>query len=270
MTNIQKVIKTIAICLAVILIVLIFNGILNVISWISNYSMTKKPNEGATTFKENYTEIQEIDIEATTSNIVIQSGKKFLVETKNLKSNFSSKVRNNILKVEEENSRFQKKENRGTIIVTIPNETILNKLTIDTGTGKLEMNEIKVQELELDHGTGDVEIYNSTFETSEIDAGVGEIYIRNSTFKNSKIDAGIGVIDMEANLIGNNQINSGIGDIKLTLLGLEEDYTIKTEKGIGNITINDQKKNSSTTYGTGNNIIEVEGGIGSIFIYFEN
>ena len=269
MNSTQKIIKIVAIGLAVMLIVNIFSGIFYALSWVTDYFMKETISEGTTTFKENYEEINEIDIEATTSNIVIQSGNKFTVETKNLKSNFSSKVRNQILKIEEDNNWFQKKEERGKIIITVPQNTKLNKLSINTGAGKFEINNIQVQEVELDHGTGDLEVYNSTFYETDIDAGVGEIYIRNSTLNHVDLDAGVGKIDMEAKITGTSQIECGIGSIELTLIGTDDDYTINTEKGIGSITINDQEQKNNMTYGTGANILTLEGGIGSINVYFK-
>ena len=52
------------------------------------------------------------------------------------------------------------------------------------------------------------------------------------------------------------------------LLKEKEDYTIEVEKGIGTVKIDGQEVKSQKI-GTGNNLLDIHGGIGSININFE-
>ena len=45
-------------------------------------------------------------------------------------------------------------------------------------------------------------------------------------------------------------------------------WKIKLDKGLGNATLNNEKMDSTTYYGNGTNLIEVNGGIGSISINY--
>ena len=54
----------------------------------------------------------------------------------------------------------------------------------------------------------------------------------------------------------------------INLIGTEDNYKIKSEKGLGNVTINNEKIKSNTYYGNGTNQIEISGGIGSISINY--
>lgn len=56
----------------------------------------------------------------------------------------------------------------------------------------------------------------------------------------------------------------------ITLKGDKENYKIVGEKGIGSLKIDGKSQSgSNSTYGSGNNVIKVDGGVGSINIDFE-
>ena len=266
MTNMQKGIKIVAICLAIFLIITIFSWGLSILSWLTNTNITGQ-NEKFT-FEEVYQEIKSIEIDAIDANIKISSGTEFKVQAQGMDSNFSSKVRGQKLKIEEKSNWFSKSS--GTIFITIPTGITLKKLDIDTGAGKFEIIDIQAREFEMNHGAGILIIENSIFQKSEIDGGAGEIEIFSSQFQDLELDAGVGKIEIEAELTGTNKIECGVGELELILLGNKEDYSIHSEKGIGTITIAGEKQKNNITYGTGNQRIELEGGVGSIKVSFKS
>lgn len=268
MNKIQKVIKTLAICLAILIIGNIISLIIYGLSWIPGLNQNTK-NDDSITFEESYHDIEEIELDIIASSITIKPGTEFKITATNMKNNFTSKRKKNTLKIEEKVTWFQKSNKEGKITITIPEDKVLDKLSVDTGAGKFTMTDIEINEFELDQGAGIIEISNSKLNTSDIDGGAGEIEIKNSTLNNLELDAGIGKIKLEAIIIGNSKINCGIGQIDLTLLETENDYQIKVEKGIGNIKINGENQSNSTTYGTGTNKLELEGGIGNINVNFK-
>ena len=48
----------------------------------------------------------------------------------------------------------------------------------------------------------------------------------------------------------------------------KDDYCIILDKGLGNATINGKNMSDDTTYGTGENKLDIDGGVGSIQIDF--
>ena len=48
----------------------------------------------------------------------------------------------------------------------------------------------------------------------------------------------------------------------------KDDYFITLDKGLGNATINGKNMSGDTTYGTGENKLDIDGGLGSIQIDF--
>lgn len=267
MNGIQKTIKVFAICLAIFIIINIIGGILGFLSIITNVRIGNN-KVVVESFSETYQNVNKIDINTISSNVIIKSGKEFKVEASNLKHNFSSKLRNGTIKIEEQKEWFMSNSNLGIITIYIPTNTTLDELEIDSGAGRIQIQDILIDKLDLDQGAGRLEISNSTFNKTKIVGGAGEINIKSSILNDLKMSAGVGRINLEAEITGNSRIECGIGDMRIKLLGNKEDYCLTTEKGVGNIKIDDNGKVNDTIYGEGKNKLRLEGGIGNIQVNF--
>ena len=266
MNKFQKVVKVFAICLGIVIIVNICALILSVFSIGVHI---ENNNENLKSFEETYEGVEKIELDSVASNITIKQGEQFKIEA-NTKNGITSKFNNETLYIEEKTKFFSNSGLSGEIIIYVPANLNLRELKIDSGAGKLDIDSISSSSFDIDHGAGTLKISNSNFDKVDIDGGAGAIEIKSSNLNNLDFDAGVGKIDIEANITGNSKISAGVGEINITLFGREEDYKINTEKGIGSIKINGVQYNSSTSYGTGVNYLEVEGGMGAINIDFKN
>ena len=102
----------------------------------------------------------------------------------------------------------------------------------------------------------------------KIDGGAGSIVIENGKLNNIDLDMGIGKLSLTSEISGNNEIDAGVGDIDLNLIGTINNYKVKLDKGIGSAKFNKEKMKNNTYYGNGLNIIDINGGVGSIKIDF--
>ena len=91
MSESQKIIKIVAIVLAMFIIILIINGFFFAISLFS------KSNRGSINFSEYYSNINNIEIDANKSSVKIVKGDKFLVEASGVSDNFKVRNKNNKL-----------------------------------------------------------------------------------------------------------------------------------------------------------------------------
>lgn len=268
MNKFQKVIKVFAICLAVFIIgnicMLIFSGIA-LITGFDASSNSEKLKE----FNKTYQNIEIIDIDIASSNIEIKSGNEFKIEA-DTKNELTCKEVNGKLKVEEDNNWFINSNLSGNIVIYIPEGIILRELDLDTGAGEIKVENIKAEKFDLDQGAGLLKIINSKFDKIDIDGGAGKIEVDSSELNNLDLDCGAGKVEIESKITGNSKISAGVGEINLSLIGNKEDYQITAEKGIGSIRIENQECSSNTVYGTGDNKIKIEGGIGSIIIEYKN
>lgn len=270
MTTAQKVIKYLAIAFAIFLSVnifaAIFLGIYGLLGILGLGESEEISVEEIMAIDENKVEVLEIDVLYT--NLKILSGDEFKIEADN--NYISCKQEGNKVYIEEEKRSWFSKNEEGDMIIYIPKDLEMYKIEINTGAGKIEIEDLNTEQLSLELGAGETIINNiSVTEECNIDGGAGKISVNNGTIKDLDLDMGIGETNLIVELMGKNEINAGIGNLNIELQGNKEDYKIQADKGIGSIKIKGNEQINASVYGNGNNSIEIDGGIGNIDIDFE-
>lgn len=267
MSQIQKVIRYLAIAFAFFLIF----GILSCLMYGFSFMADLLDDEPVNTEELKNLEVSEnallLDIDIVSSNIIIKEGDSFQVETNN--SNITTKQHHQKLYIKEEQHSWFSNRNDTILIIFIPSDYIFDKVTIESGAGKVNIETLATKSLYLDLGAGKVEMNDLTvLEDAEIDGGAGEINIRSGSIHNLDLDMGIGKLSLTSKLTGINKINTGIGKVEMFFIGTLEDYQIKLDKDLGTATIDGNNMSSNTYYGTGDQQINIDGGIGKVQILF--
>lgn len=269
----QKVIKYIAIALAVFLTVNIIGGIITAALFMLGITgLSNRVNSNTIEFSEIYTKIESLDIECKMSNLTIKEGEEFKVEASNVTDKFYCKNDDGILKIKDKKEfrLFYDEVSNSEIIIYIPKNTKITDMKIETGAGKVDIAKISADNIKLSLGAGTVKISDIDIKKStKIDGGVGKVTIENSIFNNLELDVGVGEFDMNAKLIGDNDIDCGVGKLSMKLIGNENDYEILAKKGLGSFTINSKEVQDNTKYGNGENYIKVDAGVGSTVIQYK-
>lgn len=264
----QKVIKNVAIAFACFLIVSIISTCFVGLYYLGNI-FTNEKNVETKDLKEvtlPETNANKIKIELASSTFIIKEGTNLKLESNH--SKITTKEEDGYLKIKEKQNWNINKTTKQ-IVLTLPKNRVLEYLEIETGAGLFEIESLKVNELDLDLGAGKVKIDNlEVYKSANIDGGLGEIIINKSKINNLELNMGIGKLTLNTHLFGNSKIEAGMGNIDLNVLGNKEIYTLKLEKGIGSIQV-DGERIENSTFGAGLNVLNVEGGIGSININFK-
>lgn len=273
MTTFQKVIKYLALALAVFIIVNIVSAIWFGIFSFSNILGLSKHNENVVLGEEKIitsienSEIKTLKISLKYSNLILKKGNNLTVETNN--ENISSNKENNTLVIKEkDNNWFWNNSNSNSnLIVQIPEDAEFKSVKIETGAGEISIEEISTEELSLEIGAGKVEIQKlNVTKKAEIDGGAGKVDILSGEMNNLDLDMGVGKFAMTTKLTGNNKIDAGVGKLDINLTDEAENYTIKADNGIGAIKFNGRTVINEAVYGSGDSMIDIDGGIGSIDI----
>ncbi len=276
MTTLQKIIKYFATIFAVFLIITIISAILSggqvllsafgLINENSNIVM-----EDLKVISSEEKEVSTLKIDLTSTNLEIKTGEIFKVETNNSKITFIND--NGSVKIKEKNRNWLNNNNKESkLIIYIPeNMILLDETKIETGAGKIKIEKLNTQGLYLNLGAGDVYIEN-VIVTSEtkIDSGVGKIELKYCEMNNLKANLGMGEFVFSGKLTGKSEMNSGVGAINVDLMDNKKNYTVDVSKGIGNVTLDGQKLEMDILYGTGENYLYIDGGIGEIKIRFKS
>ncbi|MBQ7140214.1 MAG: DUF4097 family beta strand repeat protein [Bacilli bacterium] len=269
MIKTQKLIKYCAIVFAIFLVFNIILGIMYGVNSISNIFDDNESNVGNLKDLNINSNVQVLNVDVSSVNITVKEGNKFKVETNN--KNINYKIDNNKLFITETKYNWFNRKDSSDLIIYVPSHLTFDNVILENGAGKINIDELYTKRLYLDLGAGKVKVNNLTvLNDTEIDGGAGEINITNSKINDLDLDMGIGKLSLTSKIIGDSEIDAGVGELNLNLIGSLNDYKIKLDKGIGSASINSEKMRSETYYGTGSNLIDIDGGVGSINIDFVN
>ena len=273
MTCAQKIIKYLALCLATFLVFLIISSLLGVFYSVSKILDVQKDNEvtmdkmSTVNFKTD--DISSLDINLLFTNLIIKQGNNLHVETNNEKVHFDEE--NNSLKIKEDSRNWLSQNNKGGLILYLPENSQFKTVEIQAGAGKIQIENLVTDFLSLELGAGETSIQRlNVSENCKIESGAGKVSLLDGRIKNLDLDLGVGKFELTSSLLGSNKINAGIGSLELNLLGNKKDYLIKADKGIGTIHVDEAVVSDDSTIGTGENTIKIDGGIGNIDVSFRN
>lgn len=220
-----------------------------------------------TTTYEITSEIHSLDVEISSADFKIENADEFSVVS-NLKYLSVTEV-NGVLSIVD-NSRGNKSYKNAMLTIYIPSNIVFNEVDLEIGAASLTIDSLSTSTAELSLGAGDVEIESINASSSvEIEGGTGEITIANGTLNNLSLELGTGEMNLTGAILGNSSLEFGVGESNVTLIGNREDYRLDVEKSVGSITIDGESINGSYVSGNGQNRIEIEGGVGSINVTFQ-
>lgn len=151
------------------------------------------------------------------------------------------------------------------IVVTIPEDLDFDVVGIAAGAGKIDVEKLNAKELKMSLGAGKTVVKNVKVSSgTQIATGAGSFALEDGELHDAKIDLGVGETNIRAKLLGNSKIDAGIGSVNLDLIGTE--YEVEVNKGIGEVRYNDTVVPDDSIVGSGENKINIHGGIGDIRI----
>lgn len=264
MLTYEKLIKNLGIFLAIFLIISIFVILLYAFSSILNISNQNNLSVDKPMIVNK--DIKNLEIELKYSKLIIKESSVFKIETNN--ENIKSYENNNkLLLKDEKNYFFTNKDSE--LIIYLPSDLILNEVKIETGAGSIQIDFLKANNLEFDLGAGKGVIDNLiVLNECDMETGAGSLEIKNGNINDLDIQHGVGKFSLTSN-IKNLKLDSGIGEVNLTILNKKDNYTINVDKGIGKISL-DGEKISDQIIGNGIYNLDINGGIGSINLNFQN
>ena len=260
----NKGIKYFGIILAIFLILVIVSFSIFVISTVFSF-VNKDAEIGELDTIKLDDNIKNLDIDLSTSKLIIEKGEENTLETNN--SNLKSEVIDGTLHIKDKKQYFRKNLDLE-VILTIKDE-VYDKVDINNGAGKFFIESLKTNDLNLEVGAGTGQFYNlEVYNNTKIESGVGGIEILDGELNNLDLKSGIGKFYLVSVIKGKSKINSGIGEFFLNLKDSKDDYKINIDKGIGSIRV-DGNKFKENNIGNGSSIIDIKGGIGRININFD-
>ena len=262
MTTFQKIIKYLAIGLAIFICMTLLTGLVGgVKTFLESLNIIKEPDTNYNEVIDYNTNFSYLDISLNSSNLIIKNGDKFSVDTSD--KNIKIFNENNKLKIVDNNKKIFNTKVKD-LIVTIPYNYSFEVVKIETGAGKVNIEGINTNLLEMELGAGKTVLNNIVSNKTFVETGAGSVNISNSKLNDLNLELGVGKIDIDAEVTGKSSIESGIGELNLSLELPLCEYSFEFEKGIGEIRLNNESIKNNSKIGEGYNYIKIEGGVGSI------
>ena len=193
MTTAQKVIRNLALSFACVLIVSIISGILSALYALSGVLGLKKEDkkikDEMSMINFENSEVATLDIDVAFTNLIIKKGDFLIAESNN--ENINCKQNNQNLQIKEKQHNWFSRNNKGDLVVYIPENLKFEKVRINAGIGNLELNIQGNKEnytIKADKGIGSIKIDGKEM-VDDVTYGDGE--------NNIKIDGGIGSINVD-------------------------------------------------------------------------
>lgn len=276
MTTLQKIIKAIAIALAIMIIFGIISVVFSIILSIAGvnyiFDFISKENVQIVENSYNKEDVISLNVDTNIANIDILVGDEFKVIGENVSENFESKLENGVLTISEESSNISKINGKSSKIkIYIPEDIVFESVDLDVDVGESNIHRLKANILNLNSGTGEIDIKNlEVIGSAVIKSGVGEFNIENSVINNLELESGVGECDIRASIKGSSKIKADIGSISLHLIDFDTTTDkVIIEKGLGQLEINERNYSENQEVGQGSeNVINIEGSIGEIDIEY--
>ena len=210
-------------------------------------------------------QIHSLDIRISAAEVTVKTGDGFALES-NLK-NLTVSVNDGVLTVIEENKGARTYTN-AMLTLQIP-EMVFDSVKLTTGAAKLTADSLAANSLELALGAGDAYFSSlAAYKSIRMEGGAGKITVADGSLANLSLTMGVGKLELTAALPGNSSLEFGVGESILTLLGGKDAYTVETQKGIGNITVDGKTVTDFGSSGNGRNRVKILGGVGDIRLTF--
>ena len=287
MSSAQKLIKYIAMGFAACMTIAILGVILNVVigivgAFVPEHNQKQKGNGTETVIEKvdsqkSYTGVEKLKIESSIYKIDIIGGSKIegvKVECSNIPSTYKVYYEDGTIKTTDDNwvsGVFNKNtsSSKGRIKIYVSDKINLDKVDVEMGVGAVTVSNVSMKNLEVDCGVGAFSCDNVVAEDANISGGVGNVECDDVTFGGLELDGGVGEVSIKGTLTGKTEISAGMGNVDIDVNGKKDDYNVKVETGLGSIYIDGQKYKDSESYNNSeSNLIDIEGGIGTIHVDF--
>lgn len=272
MRGAQKVIKWFALALAALLVVTIFSGIVGGLSLVGMAIWGDEVRWGGssewtnTEFGEQKVTQLDLNVKATAVRIRSEkTGEPVRVETNN--EYITSWVDGSTLNVVEKSHGFLGWGGTGDLVVYVCEDVEFDEVEIVIGAGTLTVDKLETKDLKLDLGAGKTTISELVAtRRAEIESGAGVVEIRGGELKDLELDLGAGKTELRAKVTGGGRVNAGVGKTELTLIGRNDDYRFRVDKGIGSVTLDGRSLSDGESVGNGATLIDIDSGVGAVEI----
>lgn len=201
----------------------------------------------------------ELTVYASVGEITIQSGADWSVSLDGLDSFY-----------EAYDGCLEVNAGMGNAVVTVPQGTWLDYLSLEGSAGKITLDGIQTEYLDIDQSMGETVLRNCSWSSADIDSDCGSIKGTGLISECLDVSADMGEISLQGALTGETDVEANAGSVSLELTGRQDDYDIELESELGGVTLNGRSSGRAVSQSGGPHSLEVSCDVGSIEVRFDS
>lgn len=275
MRGAQRVIKYFATALAVVIIAMILLSVAGVGVMLSQimggvYDISTSTNDNFnTSLIEEGRSPRSLEIDVGLARVWIKEGARFRVEAS--EDEFDLDWQGERLRIEEREhgwlgvGKWWGQSDKD-LVIYLPSGIEFRDVSIDAGVGGMQVERLDTERFDLNAGVGRTVIEDlHVRRITEIKGGAGVLEIRDGLLNGLDVDMGVGRMMIRAAVRGEAELKAGMGEMTLKLIGLDDDYNVVVDRGLGGVNWRGLSEGNSR----GRNVINIEGGVGAINLELE-
>ncbi|QHI72644.1 DUF4097 family beta strand repeat-containing protein [Aminipila terrae] len=150
-----------------------------------------------------------------------------------------------------------------------PKGTKVKLIDMENNLGNVDISGIETEALNIRLDLGDVELTGVKGGTVSLDTNLGDVSIKNIQTQGLSVDTQMGDIDIDGTLKGKNTIVSDMGDIDVQTTLNKEEYSLKLNTDMGDITAGkDSTEGTYEVHNNSDNLIDAQASTGDIRVEF--
>lgn len=216
-------------------------------------------------------EVKKIKIDATVADLVVKEGSSFKVGFDGYEK-YEPEVKTDSTKTlivkQPSVKRSGVKSLNNKIVVCIPADAELEKITIVCNVGDVEITDVIADEFDVRADVGEVHIDMSSAGECEIVAAVGEVGINGGKYDYIKCTANVGEVHINECDFNELKAKADVGEVRIDLIDARGNYNFDLSASLGGSYLNDKSvgKNYKENNIDAKKYITVDASIGGIEI----
>lgn len=181
---------------------------------------------------------------------------------------FSTKKSGDCIEVLYESEHYTIKHGP-TITIRLPKQCsgLSYEIIVGVGTVDVRGGILQAEQISLSLGVGDISVKQVCVNgMAQFEVGTGDMNFSGGTYEKMKIDSGVGDVHFDAAVLEKLEIETGLGDISVQLPEKENAYDYEISAGIGEISLNGNKKQQFFKAENDGIMLELTSGTGDISV----
>lgn len=210
---------------------------------------------------------QEINMDVSDLDITIQTGDTYQIELAYIENEMPNiKVEDNCLTVKQKKSFLKHNAKDYYIIVTVPENTELEDITLNSGYGDATMQGILLKSLDCNLDMGDFTGKEMQAEQTTVECDMGDTEIDNSILGTLSVTCDMGDVTLQQITSDETNIDCDMGNVALDFTKEQNAHYYKLEASLGDITYNQESEGNKffTASESGTSLVFIDCDMGDI------